>query len=150
MSDLSFQSILQEMHAEWDSARADLARVQETARNTTGEARSKGRQVSAKVDAEGRLTELKLHGQGYRTMPPIELTKLIMDTVNQAHENARRDLWQSVDGSLPPGTDPQTLADGGDWSTALPTELELPDLIRDVLERGLPTPGTTPTPRREE
>lgn len=149
MADLSFQSILQEMHAEWDKARADLAKVQESARTVTGEARSKGRQVSATVDAEGRLTELKLHGQSYRTMPPAELAKLIMDTVNQAHEAARRDLWKSMDDFLPPEAAPETLA-GGDWLSALPTELELPDVIRDMLERGLPTPGTTAPPRRKD
>jgi hypothetical protein len=49
---------------------------------------SKNRMVAATVDSRGKLVELSLKGNRYRSMAPAELASLIVETVAKAQEDA--------------------------------------------------------------
>ncbi|GLY74843.1 YbaB/EbfC family nucleoid-associated protein [Actinoallomurus iriomotensis] len=86
--------------------RAEQARIQaagEHMASVTGSASSADRMVSATVDSQGRLVELKLAGTRYRRLAPAELCTRIVATVRAAQENAAREAATALSGLLPPG-----------------------------------------------
>ena len=86
--------------------RAEQARIQAAAEHMssiTGSAVSKDRMVTATVDSQGRLVDLKLAGTRYRKLPPAELTASIAATVRQAQDDAARAAAAALSGLLPEG-----------------------------------------------
>jgi DNA-binding protein YbaB len=69
----------------------------------TGSAVSKDRVVTATVDSQGRLVDLKLAGTRYRKLAPAELTASIVATVRQAQEDAAGAAATALSGLLPEG-----------------------------------------------
>ena len=144
MSDLPFDyaETMRSLRVEYEKTRADIVTMQEGLAGASASVRAKSRQVSATVDARGRLTELRFHGQAYRTMAPPELARLVLETVNRAHEKAQREMWTSAAGFLPSGVTVDDVV-GGDvnWASAIAEELRLPAFVQDLLDRtgrGLP------------
>jgi hypothetical protein len=140
MREVDFAAAMKDLQTEYAKARDGLATLQNGLSDTTASVRAKSRQVSATVDARGRLTELKFHGQSYRTMAPAELAKLVVETVNRAHEDAQRDLWKSAAAFLPANVTVDEVVDGDvNWANTLSDKLALPKLVQDMLDR--PVPG---------
>ena len=86
--------------------RADQARIEaatEQMSSITGSAVSKDRMVTATVDSQGRLVDLKLAGTRYRQLAPAELTTRIVATVREAQDNAARATATALSGLLPDG-----------------------------------------------
>jgi hypothetical protein len=69
----------------------------------TGSASSTDRMVTATVDGQGRLVDLKLTGKRYRQLAPAELTGRIVETVRAAQEDAARQAANALADILPPG-----------------------------------------------
>ncbi|HVQ90074.1 MAG TPA: YbaB/EbfC family nucleoid-associated protein [Mycobacteriales bacterium] len=139
---------LHDLQAEYQQTRQRLATMQDGWAGNTATARAKGRQVSATVDGRGRLTEVRFHGQGYRSMPAAELGTLVVETVNRAHADVQRQLWASAAGYLPTGVTVDDVV-GGDfnWASTLSAEIRLPALVQDLLDRADAAPAApTPTP----
>jgi DNA-binding protein YbaB len=129
-----FQDTLNELMAEYDKARDDLTKMQKTVQATSGKARSKNRMLSVEVDGRGDITELKFHNQTWRTMAPGELCKLIVQTIKEAQENARKEAYSSMSSLLPAGVDVSELVSGNiDWSAATPEEFGLPAIVEEFL-----------------
>jgi hypothetical protein len=86
--------------------RAEQARIQaatEHMSSISGSAVSKDRVVTATVDSQGRLVDLKLTGTRYRKLAPAELTASIVATVRQAQDDAARAAAAALSGLLPEG-----------------------------------------------
>jgi DNA-binding protein YbaB len=86
--------------------RAEQARIQsvgEQMNRLTGSASSADRMVTATVDSQGRLVDLKLTGKRYRQLAPAELTGRIVATVRAAQENAARQASDALADLLPAG-----------------------------------------------
>jgi DNA-binding protein YbaB len=86
--------------------RAEQAKIQEAGERMnrlTGSASSADRMITATVDSQGRLVDLKLAGGRYRKLAPAELTGRIVETVRAAQENAARQASDAFAGLLPPG-----------------------------------------------
>ncbi len=86
--------------------RAEQARIQAASAHMaslTGSATSKDRMVTATVDSQGRLVDLKLAGARYRQLAPAELTSRIVETVRAAQEDASRASADALSGLLPDG-----------------------------------------------
>ncbi|MDN3358994.1 YbaB/EbfC family nucleoid-associated protein [Actinomadura sp. DC4] len=88
------------------SLRAEQTRIQAaTDRMTavTGSSSSKDRMVTATVDGQGRLVELKLTGTRYRQLAPVELAARIARTVRSAQDDAARTAATALAELLPAG-----------------------------------------------
>jgi hypothetical protein len=62
-----------------DSVRAQLAAMTVTTR-------SKDRKLTVTVGEQGSLRSIKFHGTDYRTMPPAELSAVLVETINTARQ----------------------------------------------------------------
>jgi YbaB/EbfC DNA-binding family len=86
--------------------RAEQERIQAATEHMSsiiGSAVSKDRVVTATVDNQGRLVDLKLAGTRYRKLAPAELTASIVATVRQAQDDAARATATALSGLLPDG-----------------------------------------------
>jgi DNA-binding protein YbaB len=86
--------------------RAEQVRIQaatERMSSITGSAVSKDRAVTATVDSQGRLVDLKLAGERYRRLPPAELAASIVATVRQAQDDALRATTTTLSELMPDG-----------------------------------------------
>jgi hypothetical protein len=94
------------MEAALSKLRAETARIREAGEQmnaVTGSSTTKDRMVTATVDNQGRLTDLKLRGTRYRQMAPSELATRIVETVREAQEIAARESAGMLAGLLPAG-----------------------------------------------
>jgi DNA-binding protein YbaB len=95
------------------------------------------RTVKVTVGAQGQVTALDFPTTAYRTLAPKELSKLIVSTIEQARAQALEKVMETV-GKLPGGLSPAALAQWDvDLQTLLPEELQLPDVVKEYIERGL-------------
>jgi hypothetical protein len=131
----AFESAIGDLTAEINKQRDDLIRVHNSLDGVIGTARSKRRQVSAKVDGRGEIVELKLHGESYRTMAANELAKLIVETIQQAKRSAQEQMWGSLADTLPEGVAVAEVVNGTyDWSEVLGEAASLPQPLLDLLK----------------
>jgi DNA-binding protein YbaB len=103
-----------------ESALAELRAQQEKIRDfsvamaaRTTAVTSKNRMVSATVDSGGKLVELAFKGNRYRSLPPAELSALVVETVTKAQETASKESMAAAADLIPAGFGFPGLA-GGD------------------------------------
>jgi hypothetical protein len=73
---------------------------------------SKNRMVSATVDCRGKLVELSLKGNRYRSMAPAELAALVVETVATAQDKALKEALAAAAELMPRAAKFAGLADG--------------------------------------
>ena len=69
--------------------------------------------MAATVDGTGRLTELKFHTEGYRSMAPAELSAAIVEVVGRAQQQMASRVAQVYGAFAPEGIDTETAMRGG-------------------------------------
>jgi hypothetical protein len=141
----AFDETIREVLAKLEQQRENLVRLHQNMDEVKGSARSSRRQVSAVVDARGELLELKFHGQTYKSLEPAELSKLIMDTIADAHAKARSSLFDSIGDTMPEGVEMAQATSGEhDWSAELSNAMTLPDWMLGMLRSAPKTPMEHP------
>lgn len=74
---------------------------------------SEDRLISASVNGQGRITELKFAGRRWRELAPKELAARIVDVVTKAQDKAAESTNALVSGLMPEGVDLDRLRDAG-------------------------------------
>jgi DNA-binding protein YbaB len=129
----AFESAIGDAMAELEKQRDSLAHLTEELGQISATARSKRRQVSVTVDARGEITELIFHGQGYKNLPPADLARLIVETIQDAKQAAQEQVWDSFGDSMPEGLEfAKATAGVEQWTDAL-AAMRLPQPLMDLL-----------------
>ncbi|GAA3677727.1 hypothetical protein GCM10022267_75700 [Lentzea roselyniae] len=81
--------------------------------STSATATSDDHMIEATVDAQGKLTGLKLTGRRWRDLAPKELAAKLVDVVNRAQDEAGRKSSELVSAFLPQGMDFDKLRTAG-------------------------------------
>ncbi|MFC3996084.1 YbaB/EbfC family nucleoid-associated protein [Nocardiopsis sediminis] len=102
--------------------------------SATEEAVSKDRGISAKVNAEGELVELKFRTNAYKSMPPAELSAAVLDVFKRARDAMQDRVLEAYAPFAPEGIDMKAAREGGFDPAKM-----LVDLGLDRLD--LPGPG---------
>ena len=125
------QQRVEQAMAELDAHQTRLNDLQQHMADAATTIAPKNRRISVTVDGQGELVEVKFPSNVHRTMPAAELGRLIVDTVNEAREEARRKmtgLFESVmPGGLPFGdmlNGPVDLSHAQDEITRMAAEAE--------------------------
>lgn len=104
---------LEQMIAEMAGSQAAIADVEKQLKEVSSTVVSKDRLFSATVDAQGRLSELKLTGQSWRDMSAKELATKIIEVVTQAQNEVQQRSTELLADLSPDGINPMTgLPDG--------------------------------------
>ncbi|QUX20810.1 YbaB/EbfC family nucleoid-associated protein [Nocardiopsis sp. MT53] len=108
-------SMREQMEAELErlhTTMRELSDASASLESATEEAVAKNRLVAATVDGTGRLTELKFHTEGYRTMAPAELSAAIVEVVGRAQKQMADRVAQAYEAFMPEGIDTQAAIRG--------------------------------------
>ena len=131
-----FESMINDMMAELEKQRDDLARLQAGLASVSATATSPKRQVSVTVDARGGVTELKFLSQAYRSMSGTELASTIVATISDAQRQVRERLAEQAGQGGPPGATPADLANGTvDLQSAFTDIFSMPSSLLDALNK---------------
>lgn len=90
-----------------------IARASASLASETEEAVSKDRAISAKINAEGELVELKFRTSAYKSMAPAELSAAVMDVIKRAHGRMQARVVEAYAPFAPEGIDLETAREGG-------------------------------------
>jgi hypothetical protein len=108
------------LHNEMAEALAQLREQQSLITDAVGRlntasatAASDDRTIEATVNAQGKLTGLKLSGRRWRDLAPKELAAKLVEVVNRAQDEASRKNSELVSAFLPQGMDFDKLRDAG-------------------------------------
>lgn len=82
-----------------------VARASASLASATEEAVSKDRAISAKVDSQGELVELKFRSSSYKSMAPAELSAAVMDVVKRARDRMQDRVTEAYAPFAPEGID---------------------------------------------
>ena len=93
------ESALAELRAQHDKIRefGDAMAARKT------EVTSKNRMISATVDSQGRLVDLRFKGNRYRNLAPTELSALVVETVTKAQATASNETMAAAAALVPEG-----------------------------------------------
>ncbi|MGW3687208.1 YbaB/EbfC family nucleoid-associated protein [Streptomyces sp. NPDC005125] len=153
MLDPANEARLQEILGSFEKTRDTVLAAQKSLQDTSHTFRSADKSLSATVDAQGQLSEVTFHNTKYRQLSPNELGKLVLETVSQAHEQARSQALAALqpvltvnDGAegAPGGINPWDMLPGGMGGA----NGELMQMIRGGLQEALSglAPGATGVP----
>lgn len=133
--DEQVEKLLAEYRDSLDQAADSRRRINEVAATA-----SAPRQVvKITVGAQGQVTALDFPTNAYRNMPPKDLAKVIMATLEKARAEALSKVSEIALGGMFGGgaiSAADALQGRFDPRSVLPKELELPEVVRAYLERG--------------
>ncbi|WP_432838050.1 YbaB/EbfC family nucleoid-associated protein [Dactylosporangium sp. CA-092794] len=103
---------------------------------------AKSRAVTVVVDAGGDVMEVRFPTHAFRTMPPAELGRLLVETIADARTQARRAAVAAFGEFLPAGAAAHGLFDGG---------VDFERVVAEAYERAAqPLPLATDPDRSDE
>ncbi|MEV8100316.1 YbaB/EbfC family nucleoid-associated protein [Kitasatospora sp. NPDC085879] len=89
---------LDELRERVESRMAEFSEMHQKMRALTASATSAQRLLTVTVGAQGEVTAVKFHSDGYRSMAPSELEHVVLDTV----QRARTQVLDRVKGLVAP------------------------------------------------
>ncbi|WP_424186975.1 YbaB/EbfC family DNA-binding protein [Actinokineospora sp. G85] len=111
MSEADLRRMADEAMADLDRERAKLGQLGELwSAHTTVHA--KDRSLSMTVDGRGELLELAFTGAKYKSMPPVQLAHVIVETLGRAKAESMAKVSEAMGGSSVPGLDIDGIASG--------------------------------------
>ncbi|MFC4565727.1 YbaB/EbfC family nucleoid-associated protein [Nocardiopsis mangrovi] len=90
-----------------------VTRASASLASATEEAVSKDRAISAKINADGELVELKFRTTSYQSMPPAELSAAVMDVIKRARDKMQARVMEAFGPFAPEGIDMEAARTGG-------------------------------------
>jgi len=87
--------------AELQRGRAAAAEMEKNLAERSTTVTTKRREVSVTVDSRGALTEIRFPTPAFRSMAPVELGKLIVESVGKAREQALSEIMSSFEDAFP-------------------------------------------------
>ncbi|MEU2778499.1 YbaB/EbfC family nucleoid-associated protein [Streptomyces sp. NPDC007162] len=129
---------IEELLAEYRDAREQAVETRRRINEVKATATAPRQVVKITVGAQGQVTALEFPTAAYRNLPPKELSKVIMATLEQARAQALSAVSEVTLGRMLGGASPADLLNGRvDPRSLLPEELELPEAVRAYVEHGL-------------
>lgn len=98
--------------ASFERERRRLADVTKKLSEEITEVRSKDRSLTVEFDGRGEITAINFQGTKYRTMPPAELSHVLLETIRVGRAQCVEKLTEVMGKDLLPGVDFAEFAQG--------------------------------------
>jgi DNA-binding protein YbaB len=133
---------IEQLLGTYRSERAQVGELQRRMREVKGSATAPRQAVKVTVNAQGEVTDLEFPTGAYKRMPPVELSQLLLKTIQQARSKAMAEVADVLSGHLPEGIAAGDLLQGkADLGGLLPETPPMADLVREYIEQGRPGRG---------
>jgi DNA-binding protein YbaB len=134
----SYDDQVDELLAQYQDAREKAVDTQRRIREVLATETAPRKVVKVTVGAQGQVTALDFPTDAYREMPPKDLSRVILATVEKARAKALAKVSEVTLGGLLGGVSAADALQGRfDARSILPEHFELPDAVRAYLEHGI-------------
>lgn len=138
----AYDQRVEELLADYRAARERAVDSQRRVGEIEATATAPRQAVKITVGAQGQVKSLEFPTGAYRHMAPKELSKVILAALERAREQALSEFSEVAFGGLLGGASPADVLQGRfDPRSLLPEEIQLPETVRDYVERGLGRAG---------
>ncbi|PTA45178.1 YbaB/EbfC family nucleoid-associated protein [Micromonospora sp. RP3T] len=97
----SWHDEIDRAYTELEESQQAITRVQHDMADRRITVRSRNRALSVVVDAQGEVVDITFHSRGYRSMPPRELSELLVETIAEARRQAVAEVASMFSAVLP-------------------------------------------------
>jgi DNA-binding protein YbaB len=128
--------LVEQLFQDYQSHRSKMADMIQQMQEINATATSPRREVTITVSHNGGISDIKFTGTAYRRLTPSDLSKLILDTLNEAKEAAAAKAAEVLAPMLPPAVNARDLLSGKLGVNAFAPEdgPKLPDVVREQLQ----------------
>jgi DNA-binding protein YbaB len=128
--------LVEQLFQDYQSHRSKMADMIQQMQEINATATSPRREVTITVSHNGGISDIKFTGTAYRRLTPTDLSKLILDTLNEAKEAAAAKAAEVLAPMLPPAVNARDLLSGKLGVNAFAPEdgPKLPDVVREQLQ----------------
>jgi len=133
-----YEQRVEELAAEYEAQRAKTTELRRKITEITGTATAPRKSIRVTVRARGDVTAIEFPTEAYKRMPPKELSEVLLATISKARDKALESVRDTMAAELPQGLNFIEMLKGtADIAVAAPTEIDIPDFVRQRLSGGL-------------
>jgi DNA-binding protein YbaB len=133
---------IEELLGAYRRERAQVGELQTRMREVKASVTAPRQALKVTVNAQGEVTEIAFPTGAYKRMAPVELSQLLLTTIQKARSKATADVAEVLSGHLPEGIAAGDLLQGkADLGGLLPDAPPMPDEVREYIENGRPGRG---------
>jgi DNA-binding protein YbaB len=127
----------EEAFAQYQERRAKAAELRRVITAISATAVAPREVVKVTVSGKGDVTAIEFPTSAYKRMAPTELATVLLATIREARAKALYAAAEVMMPELPKGLNFIDLIEGkADLEAAAPDEADIPDAVRDFLEKG--------------
>lgn len=128
---------IEELLGAYRRGRAQVVELRHRMRDVKASVTAPRQALKVAVNGQGELTEIEFPTGAYKRMAPMELSQLILTTVQKARSKAMADVAEVLSGHLPEGIAAGDLLQGkADLGGLLPEAPPMPDEVREYITNG--------------
>jgi DNA-binding protein YbaB len=132
-----YDDAVAKLMAEYQQQLEQIGEHQRRMQEITGTAASPRKSVSVTLNAQGQLVELKFPTDAYRSMAPVELANVIIETFTAARDQVTRRQRELMAANAPGGIDvSQLFGPDADLGKVLPVNPFMSDEVREYVDNG--------------
>jgi DNA-binding protein YbaB len=130
---------IEELLGTYRRERAQVGELQRRMREVKASVTAPRQALKVTVNAQGEVTEIEFPTGAYKRMAPVELSQLLLTTIQKARTKVMADVAEVLSGHLPEGIAADDLLQGkADLGGLLPEAPPMPDEVREFIENGRP------------
>jgi DNA-binding protein YbaB len=133
---------IEELLGAYRRERAGVGELQRRMREVTASATAPRQAAKVTVNSQGEVTEIAFPTGAYKRMAPVELSQMLLATIQKARTQAMAEMADVLSGHLPEGLAASDLLQGkADLGGLLPEAPPMPDAVREFIDSGRPGRG---------
>lgn len=133
---------IEELLGTYRRERAQVGELQRKMREIKASVTAPRQALKVTVSSQGEVTEIEFPTGAYKRMAPVELSQMLITTIQNARSKAMAEMAEALTGHLPEGVAAMDLLQGkADLGGLLPEAPPMPDAVRDFIDSGRRSPG---------
>ena len=133
---------IEELLGAYRRERAQIGELQRRMREVKASATAPRQALKVTVNSQGEVTAIEFPTGAYKRMAPVELSQLLVSTIQKARATAMAEVAEVLSGHLPAGMSAVDLLQGkADLGGLLPETPTMADEVQEYVVNGRPGRG---------
>ena len=133
---------IEELLGAYRRERAQIGELQRRMREVKASATAPRQALKVTVNSQGEVTAIEFPTGAYKRMAPVELSQLLVSTIQKARATAMAEVAEVLSGHLPEGISATELLQGkADLGGLLPETPTMADEVQEYVVNGRPGRG---------
>ena len=135
---------IEELLGAYRRERAQIGDLQRRMREVKASATAPRQALKVTVNSQGEVTAIEFPTGAYKRMAPVELSQMLVSTIQKARTTAMAEVAEVLSGHLPEGISATDLLQGrADLGGLLPETPTMAEEVQEYVANGRPGRGTS-------